>query len=295
MTGGSGQPIGRRPRDYFDCLPDGRRMRVIDRIRRAYLHQFRAWGEDCAQEACARLLASASELRTAPEPTAAPASQWYDDAENALVRFATGLVMRRSVISEMYSEKPMEPTADRIDSGETYAEDDETPPGAASRLVPHGAFDAHESVDDELHWTRVVMLLRKRLVDQPNVDPAVLQVFDQLARNVDAFERCRSNDDNPEADIVRGESFQINHAPLLASLQRSYPEAGWDLRKLRLKIADLGRDASRVEQALAEDGVMLFGTKRETKAPGEAKKIELECEGQARGGNCADPKRGTVS
>jgi hypothetical protein len=296
MTGGSGQPIGRRPRDYLDCLPDGQKMRVIDRIRRAYLHQFRAWGEDCAQEACARLLASASELRTAPQPTATPTSAWYDEAENALVRFATGAVMRRSVISDMYSEKGMEPLAERIDRGEAYAEGDETPPGAASRLVPHGAFDAHESVEDELHWTKVVVLLRKRLVDQPNLDPAVLQVFDQLARNVDASERCRSNEGGAAADIVRGESFQINHAPLLASLQRSYPDAGWDLRKLRLKIADLGRDASRVEQALADDGVVLFGTKRATKAFAEATKIELdESESQARDPDCADSNRGTVS
>jgi len=295
MTEGSGQPIGRRPRDYLDSLPEGRKMRVVDRIRRAYLHHFRAWGEDCGQEACARLLASASELRTAPEPTAAPTSQWYDDAENALVRFATGLVMRRSVISDMYSEKGMEPPVDGIDHVETYAEDDDAPPGAAARLAPHGAVDVHECIDDELHWTRVVVLLRNRLIDQPNVDPAVLQVFDQLARNVDAFERCSSNDGNTATDIVRGESFQINHAPLLASLQRSYPDAGWDLRKLRLKIADLGRDASRVEQGLADDGVVLFGTKRGMRAFAEVKKIELECEDRGRDPNCADPKRDTVS
>jgi hypothetical protein len=117
----------------------------------------------------------------------------------------------------------------------------------------------------------------------------------RLARNVDAFERCRSNDADVAPDIVRGESFQINHAPLLASLQRSYPEAGWDLPKLRLKIADLGRDAARVEQALAGDGVVLFGTKRGAKALAQGKKTELECEGQARGGDCTDPQRGTVS
>jgi hypothetical protein len=294
MPGGSG-PIGRRPRDYLDCLPQESKIRVIDRIRRAYLHQFREWGEDCAQEACARLLASASELRTAPAPAPSPTSQWYDEAENALVRFATGLVMRRSVISDIYAEKGMAPAENRLAGSETFAEDDEAPPGAVLRLVPDGAVDGHGSIDDEMHWTRVVALLRQRLIDAPNVDPAVLQVFDQLARNVDAFERCRSNEADAASDIVRGESFQINHAPLLASLQRNYPDDGWDLRKLRLKIADLGRDAARVEQALAGDGVVLFGVKRGAKGLAEGKQTEIECEGQARGGNCADPKRGTVS
>jgi hypothetical protein len=150
-------------------------MRVVDRIRRAYLHHFRDWADDCAQEACARLLASASELRTAPELMPSPTSQWYDETEDALVRFATGLVMRRSVISDIYAEKGMEPPADRLDHGKTCAEDDEMPPGSASRLVPHGAVDGHESIGDELHWRKVVALLRMRLVDAANVDPAVLQ------------------------------------------------------------------------------------------------------------------------
>jgi len=70
-------------------------------------------------------------------------------------------------------------------------------------------------------------------------------------------------------DIVRGETFQINHPPLLQSLQRTYPEDGWDLRKLRLKIADLVRDALRVQEVLASDDLVLFGRNRETKVGAE--------------------------
>jgi hypothetical protein len=99
--------IGRRPRDYFEYLPKPIRMRVIDRIRRAYLGHFPSLGADLTQEACARLLASGADLRSGPEPTAVPTQAWYDEAESALVRFATGRVMRQSVLRHhMYFGAP---------------------------------------------------------------------------------------------------------------------------------------------------------------------------------------------
>ena len=60
--------IGRRPRDYFERLPKTRKISVIHRIKRAYVRHFPPLAEDCAQEACARLIASDSELKNALGP-----------------------------------------------------------------------------------------------------------------------------------------------------------------------------------------------------------------------------------
>jgi hypothetical protein len=64
--------------------------------------------------------------------------------------------------------------------------------------------------------------LRERLLQQANVDPLVLQVFDQLCRNAEAFERCHGDGGDAMPDIIRGESFQINQVALLQSLQKNY-------------------------------------------------------------------------
>src|SRR5262249_55558586 len=143
-----------------------------------------------------------------------------------------------------------------------------------SEATPYSSPGEQGSVDDQLHWTKVVGLLRDHLVRQAEIDPAVLQIFDQLCRNAEAFERPTLKSPQPMADIVRGESFQINHIALLESLQRTYPDAGWDLHKVRLKVADLGRDASRVEEGLAKQGVMLFGARRSTKGMASVKQVE---------------------
>jgi hypothetical protein len=50
MSGASVELIGRRPRDYFERLPKPIKMRVVDRIRRAYLGHFPSSGADFAQE-----------------------------------------------------------------------------------------------------------------------------------------------------------------------------------------------------------------------------------------------------
>jgi len=96
-------------------------------------------------------------------------------------------------------------------------------------------------------------------------------------------------DDMP--DIVRGESFQINHGPLLKSLQEAYPASRWDINKLRLKIADLARDAVRVEESLAGDGILLFEANRRsiTAAGGQGRREkELHDQGEV------DPQRGSL-
>ena len=92
-------------------------------------------------------------------------------------------------------------------------------------------------------------------------------------------------------DIIRGESFQINQVALLQSLQKNYPAAGWDINKLRLKIADLGRDAARIEKILAGDGIVLFEASRRSRSC----KAEDATEGHLHDQGEADPRRGSLS
>ena len=291
MSGASVELIGRRPRDYFERLPKPIKMRVVDRIRRAYLGHFPSSGADFAQEACARLLASGTDLRSGPEPTAVPTQAWYDEAESALVRFATGLVMRQSVLRQhTYVGAPAQVPLCLVSDSEVDTEDEDVFP----RADPDGAADGHAWIDEQLHWTKIVKLLRDHLEQQDHIDPAVLRVFDQLCRNAAAFE-CSSNTDGElTQDIVRGETFQINHLPLLQSLQRTYPEDGWDLKKLRLKIADLVRDALRVQEMLASAGMVVFGRNRETKVSAE-KKLERRSESQSSDETVGKPKTGVLS
>src|SRR5262245_21318899 len=189
MAGASMELIGRRAKDYFDFLPQPRRKHVIDRIRRWYLHHFPSLGEDCAQEACARLLASASDLKTGPEPMTTPSSEWYDVAEKALVRFATGLIMRKSVVREMYAGKGLELADYWLDRVDVDGEDEVVHWASRSEAAAYTILGEQGSVDNQLHWTKVVDLLRDHLVRQADIDPAVLQIFDQLCRNAEAFER----------------------------------------------------------------------------------------------------------
>jgi hypothetical protein len=298
MTGVSARLIliGRRPRDYLEYLPKPRRMRVIDRIRRAYRHHFASLGEDCAQEACARLLASENDLRIGPEATNTPTSEWYDAAENALVRFATGLTMRRSVVRDMYSGKGLDAPDYWLSRDDVAVDDGDVPPGGSRSTIGADSSEGEQIwIDEQLHWTKVVRLLRERLAQQPTLDAGVLQVFDQLCRNAAAFERCSVDDGESIPDIVRGESFQINHGPLLESLKQAYPDAGWDVQKLRLKISDLGRDALRIEEALAKSGVVLFAAVRRGKSPPDAKKVEQRPEDHVSDLAGGDPLRGALS
>jgi hypothetical protein len=249
-------------------------------------------GEDLAQEACARLLAAGTDLRSGPEPTTVPTQVWYDEAESALVRYATGLVMRMSVLRHHrhFGAPVQAPNCLVFDSEEVDTEGEDVFP----RANPDVGADAHAWIDEQLHWTKVVKLLRDHLEQQEHIDPAVLQVFDQLCQNAAAFE-CSSNTDcKLTQDIVRGETFQINHLPLLQSLQRTYPEDGWDLRKLRLKIADLVRDALRIQEILASAGIVVFGRNRETKVSTETK-LEYGSESQLCDDTVGEPKRGILS
>ena len=291
MSGASVELIGRRPRDYFECLPKPIKMRVVDRIRRAYVGHFPSLGVDFAQESCARLLASGTDLRTGPEPTAVPTQAWYDEAENALVRFATGLVMRQSMLRHhMYFGAPAQAPLCSVSDSAADTEGEDVLPRAA----PDEGADGHIGIDEQLHWTKIVKLLRDHLEQQEHMDPAVLRVFDQLCRNAAAFE-CSSNTDRElTQDIVRGETFQINHLPLLQSLQRTYPDDEWDLQKLRLKIADLVRDALRVQEVLASSGLVLFGRNRETKVSAK-KKLERRSQSQSSDETVGKPKRGVLS
>ncbi len=292
MSGASVKLSGRRPRDYLECLPKPRKVRVVARIRRAYLRHFPPLAEDCAQEACARLIASNSELKNAPAPTGAVSSDWYDEVEDALVRYATGPVMRRAVVKDLCAGKGLEPLDAWInDSGED-GEDD--PFSRRATIAVFGAAGEQKWAEDRWHWTRAAALLRERLAQQPNTDPLVLQVFDQLCRNADAFEHGHLGDAGATPDIVRGQSFQINHGPLLKSLQENYPAAGWDINKLRLKIADLGRDAARIEESLAGNGILLFESNR--RFPGApAGKGRRASEDDLHDPGEVDPQRGSVS
>jgi hypothetical protein len=292
MSGASVKLISRRPRDYLEHLPKSRKISVITRIRRAYLRHFPRLAEDCAQEACARLIASNTDLRNGPEPPDAPNSKWHDQVEEALVRYATGAVMRQAVVKEMCAGKGLEPVDAGIFDTQEDSDDDLSPRRAG--MVPHSSPGEQDWAEDQWHWTRVAALLRERLAQQPNVDPLVLQVFDQLCHNADAFERCQAQNSDAIPDIVRGESFQINHGPLLVSLQKSHPASAWDIKKLRLKIADLGRDAARVEESLASNGILLFEANRHSKgslqSPGE-REPERRQHDRAE----LDPTRGSLS
>jgi hypothetical protein len=290
-AGASMRLIGHRPRDYFERLPKPRKISVIHRIRRAYLRHFPPLAEDCAQEACARLIASDSDLKSAPQPTAAPTAHWYDQLEDALVRYATGLVMRRAVVKDLCAIKGLEPLDTGILDALDDAEDDPSLPRAG--VAPYMSLGEQSSLEDRWHWMRVAALLRERLAQQPNVDPLVLQVFDQLCQNADAFERSHPANSDGMPDIIRGESFQINHLPLLKSLQDNYPAAGWDTNKLRLKIADLGRDAARVAEGLAGDGILLFEASRRSR--GSSHKGQHDTKNDPHDQAEADPIRGSLS
>jgi hypothetical protein len=133
MSGASAKLIGRRPRDYLECLPKSRKVRVIGRIRRAYLRHFPPLAEDCAQEACARLIASVSELKTAPIQTGAPNGDWYDQVEEALVRYAAGSVMRRAVVKELCAGRGLETLDGLAAQADDDTDDDLVPP--ARRLL----------------------------------------------------------------------------------------------------------------------------------------------------------------
>jgi hypothetical protein len=158
-------------------------------------------------------------------------------------------------------------------------------------VAPYSSLGEQSSLEDRWHWTRVAVLLRDRLAQQPNLDPLVLQVFDQLCLNADAFERSHPNNGDGMPDIIRGESFQINHVPLLKSLQENYPAAGWDISKLRLKIADLGRDAARVAESLAGEGILLFEASRRSRGSAHKHDTKDDLQDQAE----ADPIRGSLS
>jgi len=291
MSGASAKLIGRRPRDYLECLPKSRKVRVIGRIRRAYLRHFPPLAVDCAQEACARLIASVSELKNAPIQTGAPNGDWYDQVEEALVRYAAGSVMRRAVVKELCAGRGLQTLDALAAQADDDADDDLVPTGGPT--APYSAASELKWAEDRWHWTRAAALLREQLAQQSNIDPLVLQVFDQLCRNADAFERAHLIDGDDIPDIVRGESFQINHGPLLKSLQETYPASRWDINKLRLKIADLGRDAIRVEESLAGDGILLFEANRHSVAGAGAqargrREEELHDQGEV------DPQRGSL-
>ena len=172
MSGATVELIGRRPRDYFEYLPKPIKMRVIGRIRRAYFGHFPSLGEDLAQEACARLLASGTDLRAGPEPTAAPTQAWYDEAESALVRFATGLVMRLSVLRyHRRFGKPAQGPDCLVSDSEVDMEGEDV----CSRAEPDDGADGHTWIDEQLHWTKIVKLLRDYLEQQEHTDPAGMQ------------------------------------------------------------------------------------------------------------------------
>src|SRR5262249_32860236 len=208
-----------------------------------------------------------------------------------LVRFATGLVMRQAVLRHhMYLGTPAQAPDCLVSDSEVDREGEDVRP----RANPDEGADGHTWIDEQLHWTKIVKLLRDHLEQQEHIDPAVLRLFDQLCRNAAAFECSSSTDRELTQDIVRGETFQINHLPLLQSLQRTYPEDGWDLQKLRLKIADLVRDALRVQEVLASAGMVMFGRNRETKVSAE-KKLEDGSESQSSDEPVGNAKRGVLS
>jgi len=147
-------------------------MRVVDRIRRAYLGHFPSWGADFAQEACARLLASGTDLRAGPDPTTVRTQAWYDEVESALVRFATGLVMRQSVLRHhTYFGTPAQAPLCLVPNSEVDTEGEDVLPRAA----PDEGADGHTWIDEQLHWTKIVKLLRDYLEQQEHTDPAGMQ------------------------------------------------------------------------------------------------------------------------
>ena len=289
MPGASVELIDRRPRDYFERLPKARKISVVSRIRRAFLLHYPPLAEDCAQEACARLIAAKTDLRNGPELCARPSSDWYDQVEDALVRYATGSVMRRAVVKDLCAAKGLEPLDTAVVDGDDEGEDNAWVRRAGA--ATYSIVGEQSWAEDRWHWTRIAALLREQLLQQANVDPLVLQVFDQLCRNAEAFEHCHGNSGDAMPDIIRGESFQINQVALLQSLQKNYPAAGWDINKLRLKIADLGRDAARIEKILAGDGIVLFEASRRSRSS----KAEDTTEGHLHDQGEADPRRGSLS
>src|SRR5262245_720969 len=109
--------------------------------------------------------------------------------------------MRKSVVREMYSGKGLELPDYWLGRVDVDGEDENVTWASRSEATPYSSPGEQGSVDDQLHWTKVVGLLRDHLVRQAEIDPAVLQIFDQLCRNAEAFERPTLKSPQPMADI----------------------------------------------------------------------------------------------
>lgn len=238
-------PARRRPFDYFHCLPLERQRDVCGRLKSAYGRT--GFPEDCGQEACFQLLKYNYNLELAPPPTIQPTPAWYDGVENALVRFARSRNFKASVISKVLRAHKGSALPGQ-NSSETDVEE-------------LGELDSEiERVMERMHWSVVVLKLRNLFLEQPDVDISVIKVLDQLHENAQRFDRWvnDASDKSRLEDITRGESFQINHEPLLAALVARYPDDEWTLEKLRLSIAKLCRNWKQIANQLAQEGQPIF-------------------------------------
>lgn len=90
---------------------------------------------------------------------------------------------------------------------------------------------------------KIHRILRNRLANHPAFDPLSLQIFDQLTTDAKLFDAWAHDPTNasPVDEVFRGEQGQVDAKRLLASLQKEYPEQGWNIDLLRTKLARLCR------------------------------------------------------
>lgn len=234
----------RRPKDYFHMLPKPRQKRLRDRIRRAYANT--RFPEDCAQEACIQMLTYRYDLEIGPELMPVPTAAWFDQVEDALERFAKARQMKRSVTRIVYSANELHQFPDDA---------------ALEEPDPNWDSDIRWR-EDRKHWATVLEASRALLIAQPDSDPLVIQLLDQLRHNAVAETTDQSMD-----EVFRGDTSQVNHEPLLRSLILAHPSVGWDIALLRRTIAKLFRQWDRLRQRLTADGLLPFDDAKRRNTP----------------------------
>jgi hypothetical protein len=244
------EPIleGRLPKHYWSFLKNDRT--VLDRQRRVFGRLYKAFKvmqksvvwlsnelvEDCASESCIRILAYPHVLRRGPEPVEGePTTEWYQQAEDALVTLATGRMMlivlghiqRKTVIQLPTLEE------DAPSSGEEE--------------------DKYEQQCDFVAALKKLLLARGKIhtVLVLNVILTLLGAHDEGLRALgESFFRGDQNS-------------QFNHTALLQYVKEIYPQIDWTVEIVRRQIGELKHYAKWLEKReYQRRGLLVFGDHR---------------------------------